>query len=302
MDRCFSSETIVFFAFVISLPYSCPASENRISLKKAMATKLITVNAISTGGYCDKSLKLDLKNNTKSEITIDIDPGLIFRPQDTTFQDLVVLGNESIVLAPSSSKDITLQTFCGKSYARSPYPNHPYHYIKQADSGLIKTLSYVKLRNIDMYLAQKAVWSFTNGYSINSIFTYENYRGSEDFVKFVATIKKEKMPEYFVDYKLNNTAGGRAIIAGQSKVYALVHWGLEEGYRNMHLTIFKENGEIYKTIEADQVIDKYGFTVTVQFDPKLDPKGVYLVKVFDDANKVWDQKTVIVDPAMGDRP
>jgi hypothetical protein len=290
------SKVLLLLCCLFSLSQVASAVERHISLKKAMSSKLITVTAVSTGGYCAKSLKLKLKNNSPRLVNVDIDPGMIFQPEDTSMQDLVLYGNESFVLSPSADSDITLQTFCGKSYAHSPLVNQPYHFLRQGDSNMIRTLNYAKTNNLDVQLVQNAVWVFTNHHSLSSVYAYAYPRESESLGRFLASMMKLKLPEYFIQYKTETRAGQPVISPKQTKLYAVMHWGAGEGFRNMHLIILHENGTVYKTIEADQVIDKYGYTVKVEFDPRRDPKGTYLVKLYDDANKIWDQKKVVLDP------
>ncbi|MCW3124201.1 MAG: hypothetical protein JWQ38_3693 [Flavipsychrobacter sp.] len=270
------------------------ANTGHISLKRAMISKTISVNATSLGGYLGtKNLKLSLTNNTDKEMTVDIDPGLIFRPADTNYQDLVVMGNESIVLKPSGSEDISLQAFCGKSYARGPMKDMSYRFLKQGDSNMAKTLTYIKTNNIDVHVAQYAVWTFTNGFCLNTVYSHDHVRESEELIAYMAKLKKIKVPEYYMENKLEPTNGLPVIVAGQERVYATMHWG-NEGYKHMYLVVLKQDGTRYKQIEADQVIDKYGYTVVVEFNPKVDPAGIYIVQLHDDNHKIWGQKVVTV--------
>lgn len=295
MDTPQLCRTAMFLGCVCCLSYNSYATARQISFKKAIAAKLITVDAISTGGYCGKSLKLALRNNSCREMQVTIDPGLIFRPENQSYQDLVVMGNEAVALAPEGYSEVTLQTFCGKSYAMGPGTNLSYHYWKQGDSDMIRTLNYARSNRVDPYLAQKAVWFFTNDHSISSIYSYDNTEMSENFARYVAGLRHIKLPDYFIDHRLNNRAGQRTVTTDHLKLYTIMHWGANDGYRHMYVTVYKDDGTIYKRIEADQVIDKYGYTVKVQFDPKHDPQGTYLVTLHDDANKIWDRKKVVID-------
>ncbi len=288
-----------FLRIVFLLGYcSCYCSRvvaNDISLKKAMNSKRITLNAISNGGASGKSIKLQLTNNTAEDITIDVDPALIFVPEDTVLQNLVLLGNETLVLKANSKSDVDLQTFCGKSYGHCPRKNVAYHYWKQGDSNMIKVLTYARQNNIAIPVIQRAVWTFTNGHCLNTVYLHEYIRMSEDLVKYMASLRKIRVPDIFMEYNTAESPNEAVLVPGDQKVYVNIHW-TDEGYRHMYLTVYKENGEIYKNIEADRVIDKYGYTVVVQFDPHRDPKGTYIVRLYDDARKVWNQKIVVVGP------
>ena len=283
-----------FMLCVLGLESNTQASVTHISLKKAMTSRLVTVNAVSNGGYCNKSIHLDLTNNTSEVLNVDIDPALIFRPEDTSYQDLVVLGSETIVLSPKKEQGIDLQTFCGKSYAHSPIPNICYHYIKQGDSGLIKTLIFAKNKSVDIYLAQRAVWSFTNHYRLNTVYNYSDPGRSEEFVKYICSVTNRKVPEYFWQHSLNNAANAPAILPGDGKIYVDMNWG-NEGYRQMYVAIYRDNGEVYRKIYGDEVIDKYGHRISVEMNSDRDPKGTYFVRLHDETGKIWAEKKVIIE-------
>jgi hypothetical protein len=257
-----------------------------------MTSKAITVKALSKGGACGKCIKLDLTNNTDTEFAIAIDPGLIFTPSDDKYQHLVLMGQETIALAPHATSTIDLQTFCGKSYAWGPKPNLGYSYWRQGDSNMVKMLRYANENNISKDLVQRAVWTFTNAHCLNSVYDYRFPQASEAFVAYIAKLKKCSLPDFFMEYGINNISG-QPIMTHDARIYVTLHWG-HEGYRNMYLDIYKANGDHYKRINADRYIDKNGNTVQVEFDPIRDPKGAYNIVLHDDSRKIWDQKQVIV--------
>ena len=274
---------------------------NTVSLKRAMKAKMINVDAISTGGASRKSIRLQMTNNTDKELIVNVDPGLIFSPQDTVYQDLVLLGSETLVLAPSERKNIDLQTFCGKFYGRGPIPNLKYDFHKQGDSNMVKMLVYAKNNNIPIPVIQRAVWTFTNGKCLNTV--YDSYwsRQSEDLVGYIASMKKMTMPEFYTEYKIQDRAGELMCASGHSKVYATIHWD-NGASRNVYVIVYKQNGEIYKTIEADRIIDSRGSTVQVEFDSNRDPDGTYAVRAHDENGRVLDQKVVMVGTRECDMP
>lgn len=294
-------KVVMLFFCICSLVYSSIAAAKALSLKKAIKAKLVTINAISNGGASGKSLKIDVTNNTDKEIAVDVDPGLIFTSEDTAEQDLVTLGSESLVLAPATHASADLQTFCGKSYGRCPVRAHNYTFRRQGDSIMVKALQYVKANNIDISIAQRMVWTFTNGKCVNTIYDAAKPRMSEDLMAYVANLKKVQMPEFYTEYKIDNVPGRPVLVEQRSKVYITLHWG-HEGYRHMYVVVYKANGEVYKQIEADRIIDKQGNTVQVEFDSNRDLAGTYIVKLHDDTNKTWDQKTVMVGVQACDMP
>ena len=122
-----------------------------------------------------------------------------------------------------------------------------------------------------------------------------------DLVGYIASMKKMTMPEFYTEYKIQDRAGELMCASGHSKVYATIHWD-NGASRNVYVIVYKQNGEIYKTIEADRIIDSRGSTVQVEFDSNRDPDGTYAVRAHDENGRVLDQKVVMVGTRECDMP
>lgn len=263
-----------------------------ISLRKALESKMVNLKAISVGGYCGKCIKLSITNQSKTALDLAIEPALIFRPSDTSYQDLVLLGNESLAIAPGATHDITLQTFCGKSYAHSPVPGIDYTYWKQGEEAMVKTLTYVKDSSIDMWTCQHAVWMFTNHHSLSSVYSYSEPEKSARLVKYIAALKHLPIPDHYTKYHINEHPHERICDKKIEKQFVELRWGLE--HKHMYLTIYNENGSVYKRLDGGAIVDKYGVRMVVEFDPKKDPKGKYRVELRDDDNVICYNKEVTI--------
>jgi hypothetical protein len=145
-------------------------ADNKISLQQAILTHKVLVSARGNGGYMGKCLWLNMVNITCDPITINIDPALIFKPVDTGYQNLVVVGDETVVLNPDQETTVSVQTFCGKSYAACPATGIPFNFWKQGDSILVKTVRYIKEKSFYNHLGQSAVWTLTNNKCISTIY------------------------------------------------------------------------------------------------------------------------------------
>ena len=93
----------------------------RVNLKQAMDNHMVNIKATATSqGYHSKGLKLDIENKTGSDLRITMDAGIIFRPMDTSMQDLVLAGEEMLAIAPFKSGSTDVQTFCAKAHGGAP--------------------------------------------------------------------------------------------------------------------------------------------------------------------------------------
>lgn len=267
----------------------------KTTLKRGMFTKRIIVNAISNGGYRDKCLKLNITNpNSDTAVSVFIDPAMIFGPDQPGYQNLVALGNETIAVAPSATVSIDLQAYCGISYAHSPAANVSYKFLKQGDSIMIKTMTFIKQHNISNYIAQSAVWMFTNEHPLSRVYSRQDPANSELLVKYTAGLKKIKVPEMYMEIKQNDRIGEAVVsVRDIPKLYVPVKWS-NDNTKRMYVTVYKENGDVYKKVDGHEEIDYTGHTVWVEFNIVNDAKGVYFVELKDEDNLVLQRKKVNV--------
>ena len=284
----------LLLAVFCALPFSLFALHTRLPLKEAMLKKMVAVDASSNGGHMGKGLSLEVTNLTSNDLTLTVDPGLIFTPNDTGFQNLVALGGEMIDLPAYNCGRTQLQTFCGKSYASSPLEGLTYQYWKQGDSSMVNTMDYMREKRIKGHLAQMAVWTFTNQHCLSTVFEPDEKERSKELINFIAMQRHIPIPKYYTYYELNNVPGMSVISQNSGKHYVEVSWKTGEGFGNMYVNVYKEDGNLYKTVKGSEVCDARGCLVTVKFDPAVDKRGKYFVVVEDDTNKVWVKKEVLV--------
>ncbi len=285
---------LVLTCLIVPFTVAAFAGLDKTTLKRGMANKKLTVKAVSLGGYCGRCISLQVTNNSQKSMDIDVDPGLIFVPADTTCQNLVAWGNEKIELEPGATKTVTLETFCGKSYAHSPYKDIKYNFWKQGDSGMVKMLEYAHAGHFNPHLVQRGVWAFTNGHSLSEIFYYGDHGQSEKLMRFVADIQHKRVPKYYRDFQMSERPGEAVVRRDSGRIVVPVKLA-SEGYKQMYVTIYKENGDIYKKIDNGRLIDKNGVTVLVEFKPSRDINGTYKVEARDETNRVWYEQAVEVD-------
>ena len=271
------------------------AKMKRITLRKAIKDKLISIMPVATGGYCNKGLSLDIKSASRDTLSINIESGLEFRPKDSSVncQPLILQGDEVLVLIAEEQKNVLLQTYCGNSGASCPYKGLVYNYYKQQDTNLINMLRYGKSNNLAPRLIQAAVWVFTNNHSIRSAYNHDNPIVSEEFVKYLAKVRKEPVPTYYMEHTIATVPNRPVLRKGEDKVYVNVNWTVNQGYRNVYVSVYRPDGTKYKQV-GNIVSDKYGSTAAVELNLLRDKKGKYIVRLHDDANNILQEKSVVL--------
>lgn len=279
----------LLFAYTSTVGYA----SNVISLKQAIAAHKVIVSARGTGGYMGRCLNLNMVNLTCDPLTVSIDPALIFKPADTGYQNLVIVGDENVVLQPSHPTDVTLQTFCGKSYAACPATGIPFDLWTQGDSIMIKTVQFIKANKFYDHLGQSAVWTLTNNKCISTIYDPSNADNSKKFIDFEAAIRRQPVPDYFSYYKIDTSRTSSTCVATDGKQY--VDLTYKEGrHRHVYIVVLDEHGVPYNKKEIVEDIKNGDHTVTIQFDGKKDKLGTYAVLLRNDNNDILGKKMVRV--------
>ncbi len=280
--------------FILESTLSVSAKNKRLTLRNAMAKKLITVLAEGRGTTGENALKLELTSNVDDTLTIVTESGLYFKPGDSTRQPLILLGGDMFVLNAYEKKTTNVTAFCGNSSARCPLRADTYTYERQVDTNLVSILKYAKQNSVPPNLAQCAVWMFTNGHSLSSVYSPVHPIESEKFVAHIAAKMKKKIPIFYRNYRIDSSGFGAMVRRNEEKVYTNITWNGTQGYRNVYVSVYRSDGTIYKRVENNIVSDKSGSAVVVALSRPRDPAGVYFVRLHDDANNILQEKKVMI--------
>ncbi len=258
------------------------AALERYTLKTAMEKGLVTVKPNGLGGYNGKSLALNIHNNTAKAMQLTIDPGLIFRPEDTTAQDLVIVGEETFVMLGSKDQTMTMQTFCAKSYASCPRQGLNFSYWKQADSNLLKVLHFIKQYSLYDGLGQSAVWAMTDHGNLDGVYDHSRPDISDRLMKYMASFTGMPHPQVYKEYTVNEVPGAPAFVPKVLKMFAKFEWVLDSS-KFMSLGVFNEAGEEIRKIEKTTEYRKGGHRITVQFEATNVKAGNYYIRLMEGA-------------------
>lgn len=294
-NECVCKAVLLACCCLFSLPGI--AALKTIGLTRALDEHLLDMKATGKGGAMGKCLDLHLLNLTKDDLTVLIEPGMVFTTADSVYQDLVVVGGDFVDLPPQRPVDMVLQTFCGKADGLSPRPGLEYSFLYQGDSAMIKTLDFIRDNNLFNGLGQRTVWTFTSGHCLGTIYEPGESDTARRLLQLVASLRHVPLPDYYTYFTVADRPGYNMINVSSVKQYVEMHWA-DEGYRNMYLTVYKADGEVYSSGTKEEQNDAYGHTATLVFDPKKE-KGRYYVTLRDDHNQVWSRKEVIVGGDMG---
>lgn len=270
------------------------AAIQRKGLKEAMNAGLVKVTATSTGAvYHNKALKLQIVNTSREALQLTVDPALIFRPDDTAYQDLVLPGRETIVLTSGNAADLTVQTFCGRMSALAPGKALVYRYARQGDSTMIKVLQHISAHHLTDAFGQSAVWALTDRHNLEGVVDPARPKESADLFALMVKLTGWKTPEYFKMYRLDTVAGQPVFRKRLLKIVANLDWRLEES-KKLTLGIFNQTGDLVQGVLEEKEMKRGIYKMQVQFEAEGAPPGKYYMRLRE-GDRIMKEIRVVVD-------
>lgn len=285
-----------FLAGLLCTALAFPAAANvlRVDLKAALDNHLISISASGSGqSYRAKGLTLKVVNKSGSSLILKTDLGLIFRPADTSYQDLVLAGEESITVAPFKEATAQVQTFCAKSSASAPTKDLVFSFHKTGDPKLVQVLQYIKRNYLFDDLGQSAVWVMTSGHDLSTVYESNREQVALKLIDFLASVTGLPKPDYYRQYKLDPTASGPVFQPKSLKIVARFEQKIET-VQKLTLGVYNEAGEMIQPVFENRTFGKAVHRFGVEFEATNVPPGTYYIRLKDGAT-VLQEKSVQVD-------
>ncbi|MDI1356154.1 MAG: hypothetical protein PSX36_14640 [bacterium] len=187
----------VMFLFAGSTLWSKHAS---INLQKALALRLVKTKVLSLGGHQGRCAKLILENLTQDSMLVLVEAGRKLNSLEEMYQDILLVKNESVLLARRETKAVIVNGFCCQAGRSSPCKNSISQANEMADSNLVRLARYLNAYEFENSAAQHAVWAISDHHSTAAI-TVGNDSLTKSLREFVAILKDEPLPWYTLETK-----------------------------------------------------------------------------------------------------
>lgn len=285
--------TLFLTAFAFLYMIMVHAGPTRIPLSQAIAQHIVTVSAEATGNsYMQQGLRLTVKNTGSLNFILVMNQGVIFIPAEETAQPLLLAGEEIVPMQPLKEATINVQTFCANSSAAAPQKGLNYSYDKIAEDNLVKLLAFLKQNRMFNELGQNAVWHFTNGHSLNSVYDSGNELGSKKVMDFITNLTGKNKPDYFVKTSSSTIAGQPVHNSKTLKIFATIEQELKEP-KKLTLGIYNEQGEMIQPVFENRHFGVMGHRFKVEFKAENAPEGKYYIRL-KEGEKILHEKMVEV--------
>lgn len=263
------------------------ADNKRINLLEAVEKQMVHYSVTRTqASFNSKGLKVSITNTGKEALVVKIDPAMIFAPEDTAYQDLMLPGNEQLYVGPGRTNTIEVQTYCARSAALSPGTELRFRFKKQGDSSIIKTLDYLRQITAGQDLAQKTVWFLTDDRKdLSSVYEDSQKDQSLKMIQFLSKLYALEIPGYRTERGIDTTPGAVALSETILKLHVRMEWN-QPGPEILSLSIFNENNEKVASYFEAMAVRKGRAEITASFETISYPKGNYYVRVYNDIGNI----------------
>jgi hypothetical protein len=172
--RSFALGLIILTTIIVS-------ASNTYSLQEAAQKKLVdaTMYGMVGGSHEEQSVHLDLINNAKTTLTIRLEAGQLLYPYEDNVQPLMLVKDELIVLEPGKKARKALYAYCVKQSAAGPGIRDTFSIGPLADGALLEMAKFLNEKGYFGPGIQDAVWSISDGESVESIYVKDMQLSNE---------------------------------------------------------------------------------------------------------------------------
>lgn len=248
-----------------------------ISLKDAVVKGFIKLNVTGLGGHSGECIEASFQNISSKKLSVRIDPGLVFKPEDPGMQDILVVKEQVIVLDKKALKKNNLLGFCCISHNRSPKKGTNFTLAKNVDPKLEDIAKHLNKNKYSEDAMQNAVWSVSDKQDVSEIY--------DEMPETVKPLKEEVcrltgQTNSWFNRQVNRTVNEEGYIESEpTKIDGNLIIEIDKPTA-IYQTVYKENGEVAWAPEKALDI-KFTGKISMKFNITIRgwAKGKYYVKI-----------------------
>jgi len=271
------------------------AAVSIVSLSDAIKTKMVKFAATNTtGSFQGKTTAVMLTNNGREVLKVKIDIGTILMPDSSTNQPMILAGEELLVLQPSGTANVQVQTFCGNSPKSCPSTGHRFNYAGIASDTLVTILKFVKANNLFDDLGQYAVWVVTNNSSLSNIYDSQRPHVASQLMDVICKATGKKKPDYYTINAPTSQVSGMPAYVPKPLMILATFRHITIAPKRLTLGVYNDAGATIQSVFEDKEFPAAGHEFGVEFEAADVPAGNYYIRL-KEGNIVLDEKKVKVE-------
>ncbi|MBK9759038.1 MAG: hypothetical protein IPO90_03435 [Flavobacteriales bacterium] len=265
----------VFITVLLIAGTFCRSRAEITSLVALLEQGRIQLSPHGTGGHSGECLKVDVRNLSSSPIRTSIPPGWVFPSEKPEVQDLIVMREEVIVLAPGQRRTVTCRAFCCEASHSGPAENEPFRKGHPASATLIALAQLVDSGAYADHIVQNAVWVLSDGNDINSTGPMDS--SADDRLRNrLSALSDQPIPRYTVRYANTEQQACSRRPETISRTIAI------DPSTAQHLTVVvkSDNGRVVELIHRDLLVAAGRTALPISLNVLNWPAGRYAFYVY----------------------
>lgn len=247
-------------------------------LDSLLRSGLVELRAFGSGGHAGEVLSVEAFNAQARTLRLVIPPGWRFASQDSAVQDLLVVEEAVLVLAPRASGALRCRVFCCEASKSGPQSGSRYRAGGPADGRLVQLARHLSAHHYPDQAVQQAVWAVSDGHPISAI-DGSDAGSTLALRRFVAEVTGQPVPWYTTAYaapEQGRLFSNEPVSVSGTVEFQQQHPGL------LSIVVKDAAGRTVHVMEEGRVLEKGRFTIAVAMTVRGWPKGRYSLLVATD--------------------
>ncbi len=273
------SAIILLLLFGCSISFGTP-----VKLGDALQSKKININVHgnSASTHYLEPLVAELTNAGNEAMTIAIESGDMFIPDDAAKQNIVVTGNQMLTLQPNEKKSVKIKGMCTESSDGCGSDETTYKFQAAGNANLKKLATFIDSKKYQTSTAQYAVWSLMNNDDLNSIYGADSTE-ENDLKKFMASLTGKTFAiKNKTDYRTNYYAPPVESVGGNFE------YNFNKA-KDVQIAMFDKNGILVRELFNQKKVAAGDHKFHFEFDSGVYTDDVYYFKLIVDNEVMVDQ-------------
>ena len=259
---------------------STPAPEKYTSIETLIKEGLITTEIKGKGGHSGNCINFRIKNISGKTINLDIEAGRRLFSKNESLQDILIVKNKKVKIAPGNETDIAGYGFCCQSSNGGPSSGSIFSVGEMAPENWVELAQLIDKNDFPVDKIQSAVWVLSNDHPLSSVGRF----GMEDvqpLLEKLATIKNIEIPWYTVKYKDDTST----VFSDQVETLQCEIEYFVRDHAGITINVRDESGRVYSTLIKGTHFQRGYHTYPIKLNVLGWKKGKYTISVYQNDNQ-----------------
>ncbi len=249
------------------------AANTPTDLAALLKGRQLAMTVTGAGGHSGECVNVKLNNLRIDTMRVRIPAGWRFTSQDSTLQDLLVVEDEVLALAPRASRTVSCRAFCCEASMGGPGEGSTFLTGGMAAEPLQKLARFIAEGHFDDDAVQQAVWAVSDGHDLSGI-DAGDAQATQALRTFVSTLTGRPVPWYTTSYA--PPVDGR--VFNPSPVHITGHVEFTQRHAGFLTIVVKdERGRTVYTLDEGRDLRQGMYRIQVEVTVQGWAKGRYAI-------------------------